>query len=156
MLGHQGPKFMEEEPVSLLDKLHGKDVCVSLLLDPQYRHLEPSSSTTVPSNLPDRAQLKSTVMVFIVSRSPVRRPVRLSKTPGSNAIHPCDSPLGTTTLKTPCLVMYSNGRRILHPTTLFFESSRRSDSRLLQLSGEDRRSHRLSRVCGLSARSWSL
>ena len=53
---------------ALLDKLQGKELCISLLLDPRYRHWDTAlSSTTIPSELPDNAQLKSTIAAFMES-----------------------------------------------------------------------------------------
>ena len=53
---------------TLLDKLQGKELCISLLLDPRYCHWDTaSSSTTIPSELPDNAQLKSTIATFMES-----------------------------------------------------------------------------------------
>ena len=51
---------------ALLDKLHRKERCISLLLDPRYHHWDTaSSSTTISSELPDNAQLKSTIVAFM-------------------------------------------------------------------------------------------
>ena len=72
----------------LLDELRGQDLCVSLLLDPRYRHWnagEPSSTSdsSEPPQLPDTSHLKATIAAFMdnlkVSAEKVREVERNTK-----------------------------------------------------------------------------
>ena len=57
---------VHERLPSLLDKIHGENLCVSLLLDKWFRHWDNQLSPADPV-LPDVATLKQTVEVFKAS-----------------------------------------------------------------------------------------
>lgn len=57
---------VKEHLPALLNKLHGEGLCISVLLDPQYRHWD-TPATTAPSELPDNTHLNETITVFMES-----------------------------------------------------------------------------------------
>ena len=56
----------KEQLPALLGKLHGQGLCISVLLDPQYRHWD-TPAATAPSKVPDTSHLNDTITAFMES-----------------------------------------------------------------------------------------